>query len=103
MGLSIKDVRSRVEGVCPVRTFCGGFLRYGRLHFLVEKNFKIYGVSARTSGEGSIFRDFVRTAFMDGPYIKIYGSVFYFILSKNRAFTISTIYQNSSSIEHFLH
>jgi len=49
------------------------------------KNFGVletYGVSTRTSGEGvkpvqtfcrqkekkSIFRDFVRTSFMDGPY-----------------------------------
>jgi len=29
--------------------------------------FEIYGVSARTRGKGSIFRDFVRTSFMDGP------------------------------------
>jgi len=43
---------------------------------------EIYGVSARTTGEGvepvwtffgqgksgSIYRDFVRTSFMDGPY-----------------------------------
>jgi len=29
--------------------------------------FKICCVSARTGGRGSIFRDFVRTSFMDGP------------------------------------
>jgi len=51
------------------------------------KFFKIYGVSAQTmgrglrqcvhfadKGEGSIFRDFVRTSFMDGP--KVINAVF---------------------------
>jgi len=33
--------------------------------------FEIYGVSARTRGEGSIFRDFVRTSFMDSLLIMI--------------------------------
>jgi len=57
------------------------FFRCGRLHFLVQKNFglfEIYNVSARTGGErgveqmwarerGLIFRDFMRTSFMDSP------------------------------------
>jgi len=62
---------------CPLRTFSrqGGFLLFG------AKNFEFYGMSARTrregvwasadilrtKGEGSIFRDFVRTSFMGGP------------------------------------
>jgi len=34
--------------------------------------FEIYGVSARTRGvKGLIFRDFVRTSFMDGPLILV--------------------------------
>jgi len=52
----------------------GRFFRCGRPHFLFAKNlgfFEMYGVSARTKGlsqceqggEGSIFRDFVRTSF----------------------------------------
>jgi len=69
------------------RTRGEGFFRCGRPHFLAQKNFgffEIYGVSAlRTDkggrgveqvrtfadkGErGSIFTDFVRTSFMDGP------------------------------------
>jgi len=32
-----------------------------------SKFFEIYGMSART--RGSIFRDFVRTSFMDGPHL----------------------------------
>jgi len=31
------------------------------------KTFKFYAVFARTRERGSIFRDFVRTSFMDGP------------------------------------
>jgi len=68
------------SGGCPVRTRRGGgrVFRCGRPHFLAQKSliFKIYGVSARTRGgikpvrtrgRGSVFRDFVRTSFMDGP------------------------------------
>jgi len=74
--------------VRPVRTFCGkggrGFFSCGRPYFLAQKNlgfFEIYVVSARTrregglsqcghyadKGEGSIFRDFMRTSFMESP------------------------------------
>jgi len=63
MVLPIKDVRSQGGGLsstdqsldADVRTIC-----YKNFGF-----FDIYGELART--RGSIFRDFVRTSFMDSP------------------------------------
>jgi len=75
-GPSIKDVHLRVRGFVQRQK---GFFTCGRPHFLVRKTglFEIYGVFARTRvkgfelvrarEKGSIFRDFVRTSFMDGP------------------------------------
>jgi len=57
LGLSIKDVRNK-----------GRFVQCGRLHFLVQKTSdfsKIYGVSARIKERVK----FVRTSFMDSPFI----------------------------------
>jgi len=84
--LSIKDVRSQERGeVFPVRTFFGQeeerVLQMRTSAIFSAKNcglFQIYGPSARTSGKEvepvrtrgkgvwSIFRNFVRTSFMDG-------------------------------------
>jgi len=53
-----------------VRTFfeLGGFFRSGRPHFLEKKTSDfLKHVSAWTRGDGSIFRDFVRKSYMDGP------------------------------------
>jgi len=76
-GPSIKDVRTQGEGVCPVRLLAdkglGGSSECGRPHFLMQK-IRIYrNLQRRTKVEGgasadilrTIFRDFVRTSFMD--------------------------------------
>jgi len=67
-GPSIKDVRSQGGGDCSLRTRrMGEGGREGSdadVRTSCRKNlgfFEIYGVSARTKGERSIFRDFVRT------------------------------------------
>jgi len=100
--------QSRGRG-CPVRTFFGlggrRLFRCGRPHFFAQKKtaqktgfFEIYGVSAVRTNKGgggvepvrsfygqggrrSIFRDFVRISFMDGPlqldlviFLKIFTS-----------------------------
>jgi len=69
------------RGVCPVRTF-KGVLQMRMFALFGTKNFglfEIYGVSAQSRGvepvqtfcgqgeRGSIFRDFVRVSFTDGP------------------------------------
>jgi len=64
-GPSIKDVRNQ-----------GGFVQFGQegssdadVRTFDAKNFGIFescGVSVRTRGRGLIFRDLVRTSFMDG-------------------------------------
>jgi len=65
-----------------------GSLDADRLHFLVQKNsgvFEIYGASAwtnevepvRTRGDGSIFRDIVRTSSMDGPLSVLVSKVYF--------------------------
>jgi len=81
-GLSIKEVRSQREGVCPVRTRGRGFFRSGRPQFLVQKasNFSKFLVCPHgqkgkgvdpvrifcRQGEESMFLNFLRTSFMDG-------------------------------------
>jgi len=75
----------KVAASCPL--FVQVFLRNGKnLLYCIRddtefvdtnplKKDEIYGVSARTSGEGeSTFRDFVRTSFMwTAPYMKLYS------------------------------
>jgi len=79
-GLSIKDFRS--QGFFPVRTFFGqggsGILQMRTPHFLVQKRSNFSKFLVCPHGQGgwgssdilrrrmSIFRDFVRTSFMDG-------------------------------------
>jgi len=79
--VSIKDVSSQLGGsLCSadiLRTRGKGSSLDADVRTFWCKNleyFEIYGVSARTRGVsaekeegGSIFRDFVRTSFMDGP------------------------------------
>jgi len=66
----MKDVRSQGrEGVVQCGHFAKrGFFICGRPHFLVRnfEFFEIYGMSVWIRWGGSIFRDFVRTSFMDG-------------------------------------
>jgi len=77
-----KRFRGQGEGVCPVRTFYGHgrreLFRCGRPYFLMQKH-RIYrnlwcvrtekGLRqcGQFSDKGSIFHNFVRTSFMDGP------------------------------------
>jgi len=59
----------------------GGFIKCGQggysdadvRNFWHKKHrvFEIYGVFARTRRRGSIFRNFVRTSFIDGPFEKV--------------------------------
>jgi len=52
--MSIKDVCSQGRGDCPVRTFCdqGGFFRYGRPHFLEQKNIGFFEIMVCPYGQG---------------------------------------------------
>jgi len=59
-------------GGCPMRTRGREFFRCGRPHILVRKtsdssNFMMCPHGEEGGREGSIFRDFVRTSFMDDP------------------------------------
>jgi len=58
--------------VCPVRTFCGqglgGDSSNADVRTFWRKNLRILQI--RKGGGRSIFRDFVRTSFMDGPIYK---------------------------------
>jgi len=101
-GPSIKDVRSPGErGVCPVRTFCRqrevlemrtsapfGAKTPDFSKFIVRP----HGQGGRGSStdnfrirrEGTFFRDFVRTSFMDGPFIfSFYRNPFYLPILSN--------------------
>jgi len=75
---------SAVRRGCPVRAFCGqkGFFRCGRPHFLVQKTSDFSKIMACPHGHGeggSIFRDFVRTSFMNSLVTKFCGVEYWLV------------------------